>query len=234
MSRLSTIEKIILFLIIIIIAIGYLFYFSDIKKFEWYVKEDNLAEWLTVGGLLLSSAVCFSRFVRLFKFRNWWFLTVTFVLGILLFIAAGEEISWGQRILGIESSEYFQKNNAQGETNLHNLVVNGVKINKLIFSTLLSIVLAIYLILLPIVYYRHTGFKNFVDRSGVAVPRLYQIIGFVLIFAITALLKHEKNPELLECGAALMFFLVVTYPRNKTALSERAFIPPPHHKKDLQ
>ena len=231
MSRLSIIEKLVLLLVFIIIGIGYLFYFTSIKSFEWYVKEDNLVEWLTVAGLLLASFVSFSRFVRLFKYRNWWFLTVTFLLGTLLFIAAGEEISWGQRILGIESSEYFQKNNAQGETNLHNLVVNGVKINKLIFSTLLSVALAIYLILLPVIYHRNKAFQNFIDRSGVSVPQLYQVIGFVIVFVISSLLQHEKNPELLECGAALMFFLVIAYPKNKVPLSQISFTPQQIHNK---
>ena len=56
-----------------------------------------------------------------------------------LFFGAGEEISWGQRIFHIESSKFFNENNSQKETNLHNMIVDGVKLNKLIFSNLLSI-----------------------------------------------------------------------------------------------
>jgi hypothetical protein len=48
-------------------------------------------------------------------------LTVLFVFG------AGEEISWGQRILGLETPEPLRKVNAQGEINLHNLAeLSGV------------------------------------------------------------------------------------------------------------
>ncbi len=39
----------------------------------------------------------------------------------LLFFAAGEEISWGQRILGISTPEALEQANLQEETNLHNL-----------------------------------------------------------------------------------------------------------------
>ena len=39
----------------------------------------------------------------------------------MFFIAFGEEISWGQRILGIETPESLEGINDQGETNLHNL-----------------------------------------------------------------------------------------------------------------
>ena len=214
-SKLSLLEKWILALTLIILLIAFgLLYFNP-ASLDTYLGEDGIVEWLTVGGLLAGSLVCFNRFIALFKKKNWWFLVVTFVLGILLFIAAGEEISWGQRILGIKSSEYFLKNNAQGETNIHNLVVNGVKINKLVFSTILIGVLAIYLVLIPILYKTNKSVKNFMDNSGVPIARLYQIISFLIVFGISGLLKHDRNPELLECGAAALFFLIISFPVNK-------------------
>ena len=214
-SKLYLLEKWILALTLIILLIAFgLLYFNP-ASLDTYLGEDGIVEWLTVGGLLAGSLVCFNRFIALFKKKNWWFLVVTFVLGILLFIAAGEEISWGQRILGIKSSEYFLKNNAQGETNIHNLVVNGVKINKLVFSTILIAVLAIYLVLIPILYKTNKSVKNFMDNSGVPIARLYQIISFLIVFGISGLLKHDRNPELLECGAAALFFLIISFPINK-------------------
>ncbi len=213
-DKLTAIEKSILLLVLLLVAAGFVLFYSNLSAFEWYVKEDSLVEWITVFGLLLGSFVSLGRFFKLFKFKNWWFLTVTFLLGLLLFFAAGEEISWGQRIFGIQSSEYFQKHNAQGETNLHNLVVNGVKINKLIFSLVLSIALGIYLIVVPLLHAKNKSMKNFLDRSGVPVARLYQVIAIILVFGLTALIPHGKNPEILEGGAALLFFLIVRYPAN--------------------
>jgi len=212
---LSLLEKWILALTLIILLIAFgLLYFNP-ASLDTYLGEDGIVEWLTVGGLLAGSLVCFNRFIALFKKKNWWFLVVTFFLGILLFIAAGEEISWGQRILGIKSSEYFLKNNAQGETNIHNLVVNGVKINKLVFSTILIAVLAIYLVIIPILYKTNKSVKTVMDNSGVPIARLYQITSFLIVFGISGLLKHDRNPELLECGAAALFFLIISFPVNK-------------------
>ena len=37
---------------------------------------------------------------------------------IAFFFVAGEELSWGQRIIGIETTEYFKENNVQEELNL--------------------------------------------------------------------------------------------------------------------
>ncbi len=219
--RLSLLEKCILALIVLILLTAFGVLFFNPPFLDIYLGEDGIVEWLTVGGLLAGSLLCFNRFIAFFKTKNWWFLVVTFVLGLLLFIAAGEEISWGQRILGIQSSEYFLKNNAQGETNIHNLVVNGVKINKLVFSTILIAVLGIYLVIIPIFYKTNKAVKNFMDKSGVPIPRLYQIISFLMVFGISGLLKHDRNPELLECGAAALFFLIIYFPLNKFIYKRR-------------
>jgi cell division protein FtsW (lipid II flippase) len=214
--KISILEKITLLLVSIILLIGYILFYTNVQNFEIYVREDGIVEWLTVVGLLAGCLVCLSRFVKLFKHKNWWFLTVILLLAILLFFVAGEEISWGQRILGIKSPEFFVEENSQHEMNFHNLVINGIKINKLVFSFGLIVMLAIYLGVMPILYYKNNKIKNFLNASGVPIPRLYQTISFVLLFIITSLLHHEKNSELLECGAALLFFLIVFAPKNKS------------------
>ena len=211
----SFIEKITLGLVAIILLAAFAFFFFAPSFLDIYLEEDGIVEWLTVIGLLAGFFVCIYRFINLLKTKNWWFLTVTLVLAILLFIAAGEEISWGQRILGIKSSEYFLKHNAQGETNIHNLVVNGVKINKLVFSTILIAVLGIYLVIIPLLYKVNGSVRKFMDNSGVPIARLYQVISFLVAFAISELLKHDRNSELLEAAAALLFFLIIYHPMNK-------------------
>lgn len=45
------------------------------------------------------------------------------LLGLFFIICFGEEISWGQRMLNIETPESVQKINAQGEFNLHNIFI---------------------------------------------------------------------------------------------------------------
>lgn len=214
--KLSIPEKLILLLVAVILATGIFLFYTNLPAFIVYTEEDGLVEWLTVLGLLLGCAVCISRFSRLFRKRSWWFLTVTIGLAILLFAAAGEEISWGQRILGIKSSEYFIENNAQGETNFHNLVVDGVKLNKIIFSIGLVAVLAVYLLVFPLVYSRNQKFKGFVDRSGIMIARNYQVISVLLLFGLTEIMRHGKRAEILEAGIALLFFLIILYPRNRS------------------
>ena len=217
--KLSASEKITLVLVIVVLATGFLLFYSDLPRFEKFVQEDGIAEWLTVAGLLPGSFVCFSRFVKLIRKKSKWFLFVTLCLGLFLFFAAGEEISWGQRLFDIETPEYFQQHNAQREINLHNLVVGGVKINKLVFSVILVGLLGIFMVLVPLLYQKSKTVKMFLDASAVPVPQLYQVFGFIIVFGLTSLIPHGKNAELLECGGALLFFLIVRYPKNKKIFS---------------
>lgn len=211
---LSVTERIILASVLVILVAGFILFYTDLPLFETYVQEDGLVEWLTVMGLLLGVVVCVARFKQLRKYRNWWFLFVTLDLGLFLFFAAGEEISWGQRLFGIKSPEFFLEKNSQGETNLHNLVVDGVKLNKVIFSIGLIGVLAIYLLIVPLLYRKNQTIRKWIEKSAVPVARWYQVASILALFVITELLRHEKRAELLEAGIALLFFLVIRYPQN--------------------
>lgn len=88
--------------------------------------------------------------------RNLWFLG----LALLMFVCAGEEVSWGQRIFGWETPEALEKLNAQGETNIHNLwpmqATNPDGTRKsglallLNFNRLYSIFWLVYCVVLPL------------------------------------------------------------------------------------
>lgn len=214
-NKITLVEKLVLAAGLLIIAVGHLLFYTNMPLFALYTREDMLVEWLTVLGLLAGSFVCFSRAFRVGASRGWMFLLTALGLGLMLFLAAGEEISWGQRLFGIESPDYFKENNTQQETNFHNLIVGGVRVNRWIFSFLLTAVLSAYLILLPLLYRRKQWAKRLVRFWGVPLPKPYQTVSAVVLFVITQILPHEKKAELLECGIAFLLFLVIAFPVNK-------------------
>jgi len=209
------IELITLAACILVLSVGYFLFYTNVSQFEKFVQEDGIAEWLTVAGLLSASIVCLARFVRLMRKKSKWFLLVTLCICLFLFFAAGEEVSWGQRIFGLQTPEYFEKNNSQQELNLHNLVVDGVKLNKLIFSVILVAGLCIFLVVVPLLYQKNNSIRKLINASGIPVPKFYQVIGFLLVFVLTSLIPHGKQAELLECDGALLFFLIILFPKNK-------------------
>src|SRR5690606_37028058 len=99
-------------------------------------------------------------------------------------------ISWGQRIFNISSSEFFHQHNAQGETNLHNLVVGDTKINKLIFGTLLGIIIAVYCLVLPTLARKVPAVMKLVDKFAIQIPRGHHVIAYLIIFLLV-----EINPS---------------------------------------
>ena len=211
----TLLEKLVLAAGLLIIAVGHLLFYTNMPLFDFYTKEDHLVEWLTVIGLLMASSVCLRRVFRLGGARGWMVFITSFLLGLVLFVAAGEEISWGQRILGIESPEYFKQNNTQQETNFHNLIIGGMRVNRWIFSFGLTAVLLFYLVILPILYRRKQWARRLVQFWGVPLPQPYQTVSAVVLFVITQILPHEKKAELLECGIALLLFLVLAFPVNR-------------------
>jgi cell division protein FtsW (lipid II flippase) len=192
-----------------------------VPAFEKFIMEDGIVEWATVAGLLLGAAVCFRRAARLYRERPAPFLVALVLLGLILFFGAGEEISWGQRLFEIGSPEYFKKNNAQGETNIHNLVLGGWRLNRWIFSILLSVVLFAFILLVPFLYRRKEWMRRFVNYWGVPLPQTYQVIAFLACFLLTEAIRHGKRAEILEADTAMILLLIIAFPLNKNTFERK-------------
>lgn len=219
LNLLHPVERAVYPLIILVLAIGSYFALTDPEYFTSVLaKEDGPIEWLTVIGLLLSFLVAIGRVITLRKSKNVGFLVVWGFLALVCFFGAGEEISWGQRIFNIESSEWFKQNNAQQETNLHNLVVEGKKINKIIFSALLGLSLLTYLLVFTFAYRKFAGFKRVCDYLGVPIAHYHQVIAwFTVAIVAEALIKDvSRSSELFESAAVFVFLLNISFPYNRS------------------
>ncbi len=218
-NQMHKIEKIAYPLIALYVLVGMAIALVSPEYFtKVFAKEDGPVEWLTVLALVLSFVMCVHRVFTLRKTKNLVFLGVWSFLALLCFFAAGEEISWGQRIFNIESSEFFLQNNAQKETNLHNMIVEGKKVNKIIFSLVLGIALLTYLFVFTALYRRSDKFKNLCDYMGVPIAYWHQVIAWVLVALIVeGVIKHvSRSSELFESAAAFVFFLNIYLPFNGT------------------
>ena len=93
----------------------------DEKHFRWLAREDGWIEYAQALcyalGAGLSAWIAWR--LRQTPDRRWSVLYVLFALA--LFWVAGEEISWGQRLLQFPTPAWLTSHNLQGETNLHNL-----------------------------------------------------------------------------------------------------------------
>lgn len=223
MKNLTSTEKIAYGFLIVIFGLGIYYSNTNLTYFnEVYTVEDGYVEYGTALFLLCSSLMLFYRFIKLYPFKKPLWMFGMLAIALIFLFGAGEEISWGQRIFHIESSEYFLKNNAQGETNLHNLVVEGKKVNKLIFSQLLTVILIIYLIFTPILYRKYLPIKNLVDKFAVPVVKWHQTIAFLLSTVLISFIPSDRKWELYELAFGVIFFLIFLRPLNRNIYSKNA------------
>lgn len=217
LKNLTLVEKMALGYAAVFTLIGFVWSYIDHDSFKaYFVIEDGFTEWSTVIVLLIGVFVCFRRVWLLKDQRAITFLFMTSLLGLFFFFGAGEEISWGQRLLNIESSEFFSENNAQGEMNLHNLVVKDTKLNKLIFGRGIGILLLLYLLVLIPLYKRKEAVKKFLDKFAVPIAQNYQIAAYIILFLVVqVLMASSKKGEMLEFAGSIIFLLNVAFPYNK-------------------
>jgi len=99
------------------------------SAYYWLLREDHVIEWTQF--FLLVVAVAFSVLGAIAALRRGDRLTGAFlvVVAIGTLFLAGEEISWGQRILGLAAEV---GGNRQGELNIHNIDdADGIPVEKL-------------------------------------------------------------------------------------------------------
>lgn len=201
----------ILMLILCLIPIIFLF---DEELYLLIIREDGVIEYLTASFLLFASIKLFFLFLKIYKkysVFNFGLLSYSLVL----FFGFGEEISWGQRIFGIQSPSFFSENNFQGEINIHNMMVMGVDLNRWIFTYVLVLIFTFYFLITPIMYYKNKFPKTIVNRFSFLIPNyLYSSI-FLITTLIINLNLAEKVSEVWECSFAVTIFFICFNSLNK-------------------
>lgn len=195
--------------------VGVIFARSDLNYFEAsYVVEDGPIEWLTFLGLSACSLLCMYH-SYLFRRENWTSRLAPFFMIFLFIFGAGEEISWGQRIFGFSSGEFFQSHNSQMETNLHNLILSGHSVNRILFGTVLAILIVLYLAVLPQVYRRVKKLRDLVDSFSIPICRFDQFVWYLILVSIIFTIPSHKKGEILEFVGSWFFFLIIWRPANE-------------------
>ena len=216
----TRLEKVVVAFVGFCVLLGAFFSYVDEAFFhDSYVVEDGFTEWFTVAALFATFVICARRLWVLRSVRSIGFLVITGFLTLFSFFGAGEEISWGQRLFGFQSPEFFIDNNAQQETGLHNLqIVVGdkkYKLNRIVFGTGLAIMFFVYLAVMTPLHRKNPTVTSLIDRLGIPMPRNYQIIAYVFVLGIAELvIDSPRRGEITEFGGSLIFMLNVVFPSN--------------------
>ncbi|MCD4735931.1 MAG: hypothetical protein K8R53_07800 [Bacteroidales bacterium] len=214
---LKTIIKVLIFGTIVTAVV----YYFKIDLYRDLVKEDGLIENITALTLLISSGLLLFRLIKVGHSKNtkWIVFNVIMILG--LFFGFGEEISWGQRIFSIDPSGFFYENNLQKETNLHNLKLYDLKINKIVFSYGFTLIFGFYFLFSLFLFKKNRYFKKIIDKYGIPIPKIQHTVSILAAILIITSIPDGRKWELWECLFVLISFLVILQPHN---INEKLFL----------
>ncbi|RME74043.1 MAG: hypothetical protein D6776_05945 [Planctomycetota bacterium] len=168
------------------------------------VQEDEWLEWGTFWGFVFAAGV--SAFAG---WRQWrrcrklpWFL-----FGVTLFcvVFAGEEISWGQRLLSYRPPVYFLEHNFQQEFNFHNVIDTSTR------KLLLKLIIVGYGVVLPLLGAIRPVRRIFA-LAGVVAPPVGLVPAFFLAYYAYTVYPWDFSGELAEfmIGFGFLFTAVRT------------------------
>nr|WP_319998848.1 hypothetical protein [uncultured Draconibacterium sp.] len=206
-------KKVLLIICYLIIAVALYSAASFYFNYDFchiMVAEDGPLENLTALGLLLISVLFTIRLFKQYKDRNKLWVALSLIIIVGTFFGFGEEISWGQRIFSVKTTGFFAQHNYQGETNLHNLEIGGVNLNKLIFSTGLVVVFGTYFALTLLLYKKWPFFTRTIDKWGIPVPKIKYSILILVCTGVVLVIPERRIWELWEAifvATLLMVFL---------------------------
>ncbi len=172
----------------------------------WATYEDLFGEWIQFWCFVVTAVLS----VRMVFIRCRYRLFFA-ILGLACFYVAMEEISWGQRVVGFGSPEFFKEHNLQGETNLHNLLTGPYRtMIKDALSYGLSAAMVIYGLVYPLALRRKLRLAAWLDRMGIAAPPLNLAPYFITagILELGPFSFNEAEVAELLIGFAVVFLSV--------------------------
>jgi hypothetical protein len=90
-------------------------------SFDRMLQEDYPVEWAQFACCVFVSVVSTMTAYYFARQRQYLIAITLLLLGVGTFVLAGEEISWGQRVLGLATPEELGEVNHQAELNVHNI-----------------------------------------------------------------------------------------------------------------
>ena len=182
---------------------------ASMDAFHSLLDEDHPIEWLQFFVILAAVPAFLMAAVRANRMGRRGLAAIYVVVAVGCFVTAGEEISWGQRVLGFATPAELEPINHQGESNIHNisLVQHAFNVGELLAG--------LYGLIIPIAWLQpdvRRRLGRWIDP--LLVPPLCLIALFFLPFAyrtVRYIFFIDAGQRITELGEVpeLAFYLAV-------------------------
>ncbi len=209
-----------------VIFFSYAIYFFCGDVIIEKMKDENQFFELGTSFLFLLTSILF---LKSYLYNKNIFLLL---LSILLFFGAGEELSWGQNLLGFKTPVELSKINVQKEFNLHNIEIfntnNFDHTHKkgwhrlLEINFLFRIFIMFFGIVLPFSVAHNTWAKNLLYKTKIPIPPISLGIFFLVSWIVLEILLkylpagksenyYASAVEIFEFLTSYVFFTIGIY-----------------------
>lgn len=214
-------------ILLLYVAFTYLIMFVlDVDTVSQITAEDRYFEYLGAFSLFAASGLFLYAFIQirredkllgLSRLRQFSYLA----LAALFFFGGGEEISWGQRILGLQTPEALAEINNKDEINLHNLEFFGEK-NSLPFR-MYQLFSVTFTVIIPLAAMVSASLRHRLERMVHIVPLLFGVVvltNFLLSQVVSRFTFLGQPGEIQESNYEVTFMCIGIY----VAFSVRSMI----------
>lgn len=170
----------------------------DPGSYRALLQEDQIVEWTTFWLFLAAGVLGLRRSIRRRHIFDG-------LVALFCLVVAGEEISWGQRLLGYAAPEFFLRENFQQEVNLHNLPQSVQP------GSFLMLALAGYGVVLPLVARLRTG-RALGSRLGATPPPLALLPWYLAAIALLWWYPLTLTAEWIESLSGALFMASIGLP----------------------
>lgn len=174
----------------------------------WATYEDLLGEWTQFYFFLFASFFYSVLCLKIKSYRLFFGF-----LAIACLYVAGEEISWGQRLFGFLTPDFFNQHNLQQETNLHNFFVGPYDtVLKRILEWIIAVLLVGFGLIYPLNISNKIKGVKWLKETLVPVPPFYLWPFFCTAALLELRFFRFNEAEVAEILLSLtLCFLALTY-----------------------
>ncbi len=192
--------------------------------FRLLLADDGVVEWAQFVLFVLACLAATGVATRLFALRKTWQGLSYAAFAFALFFISGEEIAWGQRLLGLTTPDRLSNINAQHEITVHNI---GRIQDASNIAMLLGSGLAIVVFMLS----KQMRFERYSEHANhLFVPPLFLLPALFLVFLYKVVrftvwpepgFTITKYAEWIEFCLALVFCVVASLNFRRLTLDSR-------------